>query len=578
MEIPGKAACVAPVDSIEGPTVQLGNGDILRVDSINDALKVMGNVSEILDLGEILISYGDFLENRQPLVPEGTRVGARMGRPEKSAPRKMKPSPHVLFPLGDISNRSILEASEKGEMEVEIGVRTCQRCGKETLDFVHCSLPTRYKRVERRRIDVGSIYHRALKTLGEDIVGVKGVKGLISRTKTPESIAKGILRKKHDVFVFKDGTIRYDMTNLPLTHFYPKEINVGVEKLRELGYESDAYGEPLRNGDQLVELNVQDVIVSEDAGEYLLRAACFIDDLLCKYYGLQPSYNVSCKEDLIGSLVIGLAPHTSAGIIGRILGFIPSSVCYAHPFFHAAKRRNADGDEDCLILLLDALINFSRYYLPEGSGGRMDTPLMISTRIDINEVDSEARNMDAMQEYPHDFYESLGEGKSEDLEEKMELISGLKDFWFTHSTSDIAAGPRNSAYTSGTMPEKVDAQLDLARRIHAVDEDDVAERIISCHFIPDLVGNLRAFSKQQFRCTRCNTKYRRPTLSGKCKCGAKLVLTVHEGSVKKYLELSKKIADSYHIKDYTRQRLNLIEDEMNSIFEPKIQMDLSEFV
>jgi len=42
----------------------------------------------------------------------------------------------------------------------------------------------------------------------------------------------------------------------------------------------------------------------------------------------------------VGHLVIGLAPHTSAGVLARIIGFTRANVGYAHPFFHAAKRRN----------------------------------------------------------------------------------------------------------------------------------------------------------------------------------------------------------------------------------------------
>ena len=59
---------------------------------------------------------------------------------------------------------------------------------------------------------------------------VKGVVGMISEAKLPEPIEKGILRAKHEVFTFKDGTIRHDSTDLPLTHFIPKEIGVTVEK------------------------------------------------------------------------------------------------------------------------------------------------------------------------------------------------------------------------------------------------------------------------------------------------------------------------------------------------------------
>ncbi|EQD77681.1 protein containing DNA polymerase II large subunit DP2, partial [mine drainage metagenome] len=87
----------------------------------------------------------------------------------------------------------------------------------------------------------------------------------------------------------------------------------------------------------------QDVIIPWDCGEYLLKVSNYVDELLVKFYGTEPFYRCKNPEDLIGHIVIGLAPHTSGGIAGRIIGFTTASGCYAHPFFHAAKRRNCDG-------------------------------------------------------------------------------------------------------------------------------------------------------------------------------------------------------------------------------------------
>ena len=70
-ERPGKACGVVPVDSIEGPTVRLTNGEVLRVDDEETAQSLTTGVEKILDVGEILISYGEFLENNHPLVPCG---------------------------------------------------------------------------------------------------------------------------------------------------------------------------------------------------------------------------------------------------------------------------------------------------------------------------------------------------------------------------------------------------------------------------------------------------------------------------------------------------------------------------
>lgn len=1069
VERPGKAAAIGPVDTLEGPTVRLFNGDVLRVDTAQEALRIRPSVQRILDIGEILINFGDFLENNHPLVPSSycyewwvqelaaktpvkehgdlknpdqktalslsdtfkvplhpkytylwhdimlddlttlaeyiqkngkfaeklqfplddkiktileallvphivrekqiiieeplplirclglntdlkrtwtspekdvmdtvskfsgitirrrapIRIGGRMGRPEKSDKREMKPAPHVLFPIGEAGGRRrslqhakdhveeeenngiersnefriglTVQKEKVGTIKVQIGERICTSCrtrtfknrctcGKFTQPLFKCQscgievqkpvCPKCKKEttsVTEMDIDFKSECLLALKNLGErdNLDSIKGVLGLMSKNKTPEPLEKGILRAKHGIVMFKDGTVRYDLSDMPLTHIKPKEIGVTVEKLREMGYELDVYGKPLVEQNQILELKVQDIVVSKDCGEYLLKTAGFIDDLLTKYYKAEPYYNISSISELIGKLVIGLAPHTSAGVLGRLVGFTNASVGYAHPFFHAAKRRNCfhgdekllvyredgfelltirelveknlidktekdelgteykkihglktyafnirtkkfeladithvsrhispeklveirtksgrkivvtgdhtfpdrsgakvkagdadellipwniershienkekfedldigkdlkikrvpdfvyalprdkisaflrdyftenglcslqsalevnvasvnewliggvsyllmfsgikhsiyedkiriygreagkfiedigflgekqehaeellkkwltkkghartsfdedvfidkvverkeiesrdkyvynltvdthhslicsgittfqcDGDEDCVMLLMDGLLNFSRSYLPDKRGGQMDAPLVLTSRIDPNEVDKEAHNIDVLFQYPLEFYEAtLKYTNPKDIVKLMDTVSGrlgtaaqYEGLGFTHDTTDIAAGPRNSAYkTLGTMIEKMEAQLALARRIKAVDPQDVAERVIESHFLPDLIGNLRSFSKQKVRCTKCNAKYRRPPLRGTCpKCGGNIVLTVHEGSVKKYLETSLRIADEYDVRDYTKQRLELLELEMKSLFE-----------
>ena len=70
-ERPGKACGVVPVDSIEGPTVRLAGGTVLRIDDEATAKRLSPSVERILDVGEILISFGEFLENNHPLVPSG---------------------------------------------------------------------------------------------------------------------------------------------------------------------------------------------------------------------------------------------------------------------------------------------------------------------------------------------------------------------------------------------------------------------------------------------------------------------------------------------------------------------------
>jgi DNA polymerase II large subunit len=511
------------------------------------------------------------------------RIGSRMGRPEKADARKMKPPPHVLFPLGNYggNQRLFRTAAEKSEIEFEAGRRKCSKCDKTTYKlFCSCGGHTKpiEGRIEIQKVNISDELENAKNRIKERNIPetIKGVIGTISKNKTPEPIEKGILRAKHDVFVFKDGTIRFDMTDAPLTHFKPKEIHVSINNLKKLGYTKDYIKNPLEYDDQICELKVQDVIISKYCAEYFVKISKFIDDLLVKFYKLNRFYNIKRLEDLTGHLVVGLAPHTSAGSLARIIGFTDAQVCFAHPYYHAAKRRNADGDEDGLMLLMDALLNFSHSYIPDKRGGRMDLPLILTTRIDPSEVDKEAHNIDTMARYPIDFYEAtLRHENPKNLEPIMDLISSrigtelqYEQFNFTHDTDDIAAGPKISSYkTLKTMMDKMNAQLKLAKKIRAVVEADVAYKVIERHFLPDILGNLRAFSKQSIRCPICNIIYRRIPLKGKCtKCGGNLILTVHEKSVIKYLEISKKIAEKYNISSYSRQRIKLVEKSINSLF------------
>jgi DNA polymerase II large subunit len=529
-----------------------------------------------------------------PIRPRAPcRIGGRMGRPEKADARKMSPPPHGLFPLGQAggTQRLVREAAAQGMVELELGERQCSSCGrKHWRTFCDCgasttflSRPERTGKFEDRpmtAVDLRAELERAKKAVALDRLPetVKGVMGVINAQKVPEPLEKGLLRAKHEVYTFKDGTVRFDMTDVPLTHFRPREIGLSVEKARELGYGADVAGKPLESAEQLLELKVQDLVVSESCGDYFLRAAKYMDDLLERFYGLKRYYNVEKRKDLLGHLAIGLAPHTSGGVLCRIIGFTKAQCHFGHPYYHAAKRRNCDGDEDAIMLLLDGLVNFSRAYVPDKRGGLMDLPLVLSTRLDPNEVDKETHNVDTLSRYPLAFYEATARhAHAKEVSKAMGLVEArigkpeqYEGFGFTHDTHDIAAGPAASAYkTLGSMMDKMTAQMELARKIRAVDEADVGARVIGTHFLPDLMGNLKAFSKQSVRCTKCSTKFRRMPLKGAClACGNPgLTLTVHEGSVRKYLEVSKQIATKYRIDAYTHQRILLLEQAVESLFQ-----------
>ena len=50
----------------------------------------------------------------------------------------------------------------------------------------------------------------------------------------------------------------------------------------------------------------------------LFNVGNFMDEMLVSLYGVGKFYNFKSREDLVGELVVALAPHTSAGIVGRI--------------------------------------------------------------------------------------------------------------------------------------------------------------------------------------------------------------------------------------------------------------------
>ncbi|MFH1212032.1 MAG: DNA polymerase II large subunit, partial [Candidatus Woesearchaeota archaeon] len=428
----------------------------------------------------------------------GVFIGARMGRPEKAKQRHLTGSPQVLFPVGEQGGkmRSFQSALEAGKIRAEFPLYYCSKCNKETIFNICLKCDKKTKKLffckicgniekseckhgkaasyKKQEIDIKECFESALNKLSikdyPDLI--KGVRGTSNKDHIPEHIIKGILRAKHNIYVNKDGTTRYDMTQLGITHFKPKEIGTHIAKLKELGYEKDINNLPLEDENQLLEIKPQDVILpscygspEEGADKVLFRVSKFIDELLTSLYGLDPFYNLENGADLAGHLILGLAPHTSAAIAGRIIGFSKTQGYYAHPLFHAAHRRDLDGDESCVILLMDALLNFSRQFLPAHRGSTQDAPLVLTSKLIPSEVDDMVFDMDVEWKYPLEFYEACLEYKNPwDL--KMDLIGSrintdrqYSQMGFTHNTDNMNAGVRCSAYkTLPSMEEKLKGQ------------------------------------------------------------------------------------------------------------------------
>ena len=546
-----------------------------------------------------------------------TFVGARMGRPEKAKRREMKPLVHVLFPvsLAGGSHRDLMEAAKKGPVFLEVSrrkcpscktftfkvkcsdcgcetipERSCPRCGRPLKDDKCPTCKAHAVQYQRQAFNFKDLLDSACISLGVPRPKIlKGVKGLTNEDKTPEIVEKGVLRAKHDLSVYKDGTIRFDATNAPLTHFKPSEVGVPVEKLRQLGYSHDIHGSSLVDPDQVCELKIQDVVIPRKAGEYFLQVADFIDELLVRVYKLPRYYNIKSYDDLVGRLIMGLAPHTCVSILGRVVGFTDLSVCYAHPIWHSAKRRDCDGDEDAVMLASDVLLNFSRRYLPAQIGGIMDAPLLLIPFVNTKEVQRQAHDFDVDGAYSLEFYgKTLERVEAKQVSSLVDLVSHrlgteaqFEGFKFTTPVSNINQGNSASAYKQfKSMIEKMNMQLELGEKIDAVDVRHVALKVLTTHFIRDIAGNLRAFSTQSFRCKSCNKRFRRLPLRGKCRfCGGALTLTVYRGGIEKYLEAAQGLIDKYDLPEYYAQRIALIKSEIISMFDnnkPK-QVSLLEF-
>jgi DNA polymerase II large subunit len=549
-----------------------------------------------------------------------TFVGVRVGRPEKAMERKMRPPVQGLFPVGKSEgmSRDIYSASERSltislelaniecpKCESRLSSAICPYCGVETRLFRTCAQCGKksYESSTKCQACGGQMKFSSVAQfpLKQELTKasrrieynpqkpLKGVLGLTNEEKIPERLEKVLLRQKYDLSVYRDGTIRYDVTNVSLTHFRPKQIQTTISKLKEMGYTKDINGDPLEQDDQILELLAQDIVIPYEAGAFLVLVSKYIDDLLVKHYGAsEPYFKMETPQDAIGQLIVGLAPHTSVGIIGRVIGYTNAQACFASPYWHSAKRRDCDGDGDSIILLMDVLLNFSKKFLPSIIGGLMDAPLLIQPLILPREVQRQAHHMDVSKVYPLSFYEAtIKKENPANISKEMDIIKDrlaspkqYSDFGFTHDTGTITVKQSRSSYsTLVTLQEKLDRQIDLAQKIQAVNADEVVKSVLKTHLLPDIIGNTKAFTAQKFRCKSCNAKFRRMPLKGIClNCGGTLQPSISRGSVEKYLQLGLRLSEKYKVGDYLRSRFVLASEELATLFKPQgQQMDMNDY-
>jgi len=540
-------------------------GDALLLDDrVAEVLRLTFSSSRYPDtrdpLEYVFLASGCYVMDKYPTI-----IGARLGRPPNvkgfKRGREMQPPVHVLFPVGIYGGPSRLvnkAAREHEKIEVELTFFICPKCMTRSPCRLcpRCGTKANPERSPSKEpINIKELFEQAKKRVGvsEDIA-VKGVMGLVSDKKIAMPLEKGVLRAKHQLFGFKDGTIRCDITHLPLVAFKVKEvIGLTLERARQLGYEVDSE-------DEEVQLLPQDIILPINAGKLFVRIAKYTDELLEKVYGLEPYYKVSKPEDLIGHIFFAISPHTAIAVGLRLIGFTKHNVAYNHPMAIAMRRRDCDAEADSYGLALQWLLDFSEEYLRNRPGKMEDAPLLSVWGIEPLEVDTQVYGLDTAGEYPLEVYEAaMRREMASNLRDKVECIEhkladaerALVGHRYTTSTSNLNEGAVVCRYQEEaeggkkkSMEEKVAEEFAMIKKIGGEAYRRAVVLTIKKHIVPDYKGNLRSYSIQGFRCTKCNRKYRRMYLDGKCpSCNRALIPTVTRGNVIKYLGLMKVMSE-----------------------------------
>ena len=430
--------------------------------------------------------------------------------------------------------------------------KKCEKCGSRTVKAKYELLDYTKKILE------------ISKKYGSAIPEIRLPHGKI-RPPIFEVFEKIFLRSKYGLPCFKDGTIKYNASNMALTHFKPDQIGTSVEKLKKLGYLFDINGKPLETGNQILQLKTQDVIMPTKSMQKIFLISKFIDELVVKYYGLSAPYNYAIQSDVIGHLVVAQAPHTATGVVGRIIGHTTTNTIMATPIFHAAKRRNCDGDEDGAMDLLDCLLNYSISYLPKSNGMMMNVPIFIIPKINPRQIDKEAYNVEIVKQYPAEFYQGNFAGS-------IKLIGTNKkyseSYGYSYETNMISLGHTRNYYKDGaSMADKVIKEIEIMNNIRGIDVTQIVEKIISTHMLPDIIGCARSYLKQEFKCRSCDISYRTMLFGGVCDiCKEPLRVKLYPNSVRKYEKLIKAYAKKYAISPYLKERVMHAISEIDRLF------------
>ena len=584
--------------------------------TLNDYYEVLELESEKNEVGSNLTKYLNYVlrNNNKIQIPEkgyGT-IYARVGRCEAVHISKVKPRPFnaLVNYKSTIKLDSFWAAIEKLPYGFSsFNLRYCQKCNLETekRSCLNCKSNTAYvffcktcniycpntlrnakahdSHSIRKYINKKINYEEEVEFLKSKKLEVSPLKEVIKKypikpvTETGvlsyEPLIKGYLRSKRGLFATKDGTIRTTFCNATATHFTPALINTSVETLKTLGYKVDVDGKPLTQENQILPLKFNDAIISYATAEWLLKITKFIDELIVYYYNGPLYYNCKEPSDLIGILTQMLSPHTSNAVLGRVIGFTKNYCVYTHPMAVSCRRRDVDGDIDAIYLASDMIFNCSKKFIPEQKrGALMSVPITLTTKYAINELDKQILSLELDSSY---YDRKLDNTRKYSPEELKNISRRYADFLGKEiEQKDIGYNVKNFSFDVGNWDnwykdsqntvEKLKRFIEVTEKITYLNKREVYMGLIEGHLIPDIIGNLNAFYRQDYRCGFCGKKYPKIPLSLKClkcKVGA-LKPTVYPGMILKYYPILKYFESLKYLPLYLTQKIKVIELVLSS--------------
>ena len=523
------------------------------------------------------------------------RIGLKLVRIEKSENRVTNPPHHVIFPLGKYggSQRDLFKVNGENPIKITISERFCETCGISSfksfcpecqqqtsqqylcrkghiVDSQYCAECNRKAYPKSPKlVHVGAMFNSAFKKANSpNIQKVKGVLSLNNQYGISEPLIKGILRAKHNIHVFKDGTTRYSYTNSPILTFTPKEIHTSIEELIHLGYTHDIQGEDLTDEEQQIEIFPYDIIINEAGLQFLFSQSKFLDDELVYLYDSSPYYRLRTFENVIGLLIVGISPTSQIGVLGRVIGYTSNNVLYAHPVWHHLKSRQCNGVSDSITLFLYVMFNFSREFISAFHGGSLDTPTIVNLVDNWDDLLICSKTTIFSQNLS--FYQNLElkSPKPKPITYDFSLLHLTQ--MIQHITTNLSDIEIENKLREQKIIDRIKITLDSLRTIRAVEEGVFVDNILVNDFLNKITASISRFFQQPFRCRICKRTFRRVPLGRNCPFCHKsaLELTLSKGWVLRYMQIISLLAEEYsELSESTKSWIRYIELNKSLLFD-----------